>query len=104
MNIAAIKYIAATVTYITWKYSISNGINIFIAIYNIFKIIDNVNAYTDILNIATYLIFIFATHAVNSPNILSSAAFHAVSMNCIINTYMNIARNILTYNDIIFEL
>ncbi len=48
----------------------SNVINILTAIYSMFNITDNVNAYTDILNIVCISHFIRAKYVVINPNTL----------------------------------
>ena len=98
IKIAATKYIAATATYITWKYSILNGINMFTPIYNIFNITDSVIAYTDILNNATKRILIFASIVVINPKILNNTTFDIVVKKYIINEYIKIVKNKLEYN------
>ena len=82
----------------------SNVINILTAIYSMFNITDNVNAYTDILNIAAYLIFIRAKYVVINPNTLKNIAFEIIVKKYITNAYIKIVKNTLTYKVIILPL
>ena len=72
-----------------------------IAIYIIFSIVERVNEYTAILNIATNLILIFAIHVVKYPNTAKNTAFERVVNKYIAKLYTNIVKNTEEKNSII---
>ena len=72
-----------------------NGINIFIAIYIIFNIVESVNEYTAMLNTATNLILILAIHVVKYPKTAKNIAFDNVVNRYIEKLYINIVINTL---------